>query len=191
MPDDGAEATLVRRWREGDPDAVRQVVATHGPALLRVALSLCPRVEDAEEVVQDAFLQAHRSLASFDPRRGALRAWLVGVTANRARQVRRGLGRYLRLLARIASELYVAPSAGTPERGDLALARRRLALLTPREREAFVLVELEELSSAESARIMGISDSTVRVLVTRARSRLERERTIAPAPPIQIEGRRR
>jgi RNA polymerase sigma-70 factor (ECF subfamily) len=103
-----------------------------------------------------------------------LHAWLIGITANRARQVRRGLARYALLLTRMARDSYVVSTPASPLRGDLELARRRLALLTPRERAAFVLVDIEELSSTEAARAMGISDSTVRVLVTRARARLQR-----------------
>ena len=168
------DRALVEQWRRGDPEAARRVVVLHGPAMTRVALALCSRTEDAEEVVQDALLRAHCALDAFDPRRGTLRSWLVGVTANRARQVRRGLARYGRFLARMRREPYVA--AGPPTtHGDLEFARRRLAALPAREREAFVLVEVEELSSDEAGRIMRISGSTVRVLVNRARRRLHDE----------------
>ena len=128
MWDRRSEAELVAAWRRGDQEAAREVVAQYGPTLLRVALALCPRAEDAEEVVQDALLRAHRALAGFDPARGALHAWLVAVTANRARQVRRGLARDSRFLARMSGDSFVA--AATPaatQRGDLELARRRLA----------------------------------------------------------------
>ncbi len=190
MRDGEDEAALVEAWRRGDPEAARHVVVLHGPTLLRVALSLCTRPEDAEEVVQDALLLAHRSLAGFDSMRGSLRSWLVGVTANRARQVRRARARYGRFLALMSRDSYDLVSAPKTIHGDLAFARRRLATLPAREREAFVLVEIEELSSVEAARVMGISDSTVRVLVTRARSRLQRG-AVAPLPlRAEGEGRR-
>jgi len=166
------DAELGAAWGRGEPDATRRAVELHGPAMLRVALALCPTVEDAEEVVQDALLGALRAAASFDPRRGDLRSWLVGATANRARQVRRGLSRRRGLLARLAREPY-ASQLPADRAGDLSYARGCLASLPPREREAFVLVQLEDLSSLEAARVMGISDSTVRVLVARARRRLQ------------------
>ena len=180
---------LVAAWRAGDPGAVRQLIGLHGPAMTRVALALCPRSEDAEEVVQDALLRVHRSLGQFDPGRGSLRAWLVGVTANRARQVRRERRRYGGLLARFGREPYVPGPPGEPA-GDLDLARRRLAALPPREREAFVLVEIEELTSVEAARVMRISDSTVRVLVARARGRLHDEPAL-DAAPLRVERKER
>lgn len=192
MWDRRTEAELVAAWRRGDQEAAREVVAQHGPTLLRVALALCPRAEDAEEVVQDALLRAHRVLAGFDPARGALHVWLIAVTANRARQVRRGLARYSRFLARLSGDSYVtghAPAAA--QRGDLELARRKLAALPAREREAFVLVEIEELTSTEAGRAMGISDSTVRVLTTRARARLQRTSEQSHPLAARAEGRGR
>jgi RNA polymerase sigma-70 factor, ECF subfamily len=185
------EADLVTAWRRGDQEAAREVVARFGPTLLRVALALCPRAEDAEEVVQDALLRAHRALGTFDPARGVLQAWLIGITANRARQVRRGLTRYALLLTRITRDSFVVSTPASPLHGDLELARQRLATLPPREREAFVLVEIEELSSTEAARAMRISDSTVRVLVTRARARLQRMSDLPHALPARAEGRER
>lgn len=163
---------LARGWSSGDVEVARQVVQLYGPAMLRVALALCPRTEEAEEIVQDAFLLALRSASTFDPRRGDLKAWLVGVTANRARQVGRRSGRYQRFLARLSREPY-AISAPASSNGDLGLARRRLAGLPAREREAFVLMDIEDLTSREAAQIMGVSDSTVRVLAARARARLQ------------------
>lgn len=181
------DAMLVESWRRGDPEAARQVVARYGTSMTRVALALCPRAEDAEDVVQDALLRVHRSLASFDPRRGSLLSWLIGVTANRARQVRRGMNRYGGFLARMRREPYrvAEPPAA---HGDLSFVRRQLAVLPAREREAFVLVEIEELTSAEAANIMGISDSTVRVLARRARARLKD--VAGPRPPhvVPVEG---
>jgi RNA polymerase sigma-70 factor (ECF subfamily) len=184
------EAGLLASWRRGDSEAVRRVVDLHGPAMLRVALALCPRCEDAEEVVQDALLGAHRALASFDARRGGLRSWLIAVTANRARQVRRGQSRYFSLLERLRRERYEPVPPG-PVSDDLAFARERLAALPSREREAFVLVEMEELTSIEAGKVMRISHSTVRVLVARARSRLQRAAELSPARSLRLEGKRR
>jgi RNA polymerase sigma-70 factor (ECF subfamily) len=191
MRHDEHGSALVAAWRRGDADAVRQVLMLHGTAMWRVALALCPRAEDAEEVVQEALLRAHRSLDRFDPARGELRAWLVGITANRAREVRRGLSRYGRLLERIGRDPYVAAPEPFCSSDDLALARRRLASLPAREREAFVLVAIEELSSAEAADVMGISDSTVRVLAARARQRLRASAVASAHVPLRVQGRER
>src|SRR5262249_19349669 len=127
MQDDAQEAALIEEWRGGDPRAFSRIVTLYGPAMLRVALSLSRRPQDAEEVVQDALHRAHRSLATFDPTRGSLRSWLLGVTANRARQLRRGAARYGRLLALFARDPYVVRTSPFEAHDDLAFARRRLA----------------------------------------------------------------
>jgi RNA polymerase sigma-70 factor (ECF subfamily) len=101
MQDIDDEEALVRAWAGGDPEASLRLVENHGKSMLRLALALCPRPEDAEEVVQDAFLLALRGSDTFEARRGSLRSWLLGVTANRARQLRRGAARYRNLLARL------------------------------------------------------------------------------------------
>lgn len=190
VSDTHTEGELVAAWRRGEHSAAREVVDEHGPAMLRVALALCPRVEDAEDVVQDALLRAHRALSHFDPARGGLHGWLIGVTANRARQVRRGLARYSGFLTRLKGETVLEPPAFAPPlHADFEVARRILAALPPREREAFVLVEIEELTSIEAGRAMGISASTVRVLVTRARGRLQP--LTARSVPAGAQGRGR
>src|SRR5262245_33151715 len=144
------EERLLLGWRRGDPESVRRVVSLWGPVMLCVALALCPRLEDAEDIVQDALLLAQRSLGEFDPRRGAPRTWLVGVTVNRARQVRRGQTRYAAFLDRFVRQPYET-AAAIPSSDDLAFARKCLGSLPVREREAFVLVEMEEMSSEQAA----------------------------------------
>jgi len=182
------EVRLIHAWRRGDADAASRVVALYGPAMLRVALALVPRIEDAEEVVQDALLLAHRALADFDPGIGTPRAWLVGIAANRARQVRRGQRRHAGLLHRILGQPYEASTTGAVT-GDLAFARRCLGDLPTREREAFVLVEMEELSSEQAARIMKTASSTVRVLLARARKRLQQRGAASASYALRAEGK--
>lgn len=190
VPIGNDELALAQAWSRGDPEAARQVVQRHGPSMLRVALALGPRAEEAEEIVQDAFVLALRSASSFDPQRGDLKAWLVGVTANRARQVRRWWARYQGFLARLGREPY---EIATPaeRNGDLGLARLKLAGLPAREREAFVLVEIEDLTSHEAAVVMGVADSTVRVLAGRARARLQKQDAgLLHNSSMRAEGRR-
>jgi RNA polymerase sigma-70 factor (ECF subfamily) len=181
---------LLAGWRAGDPESVRRVVALWGPAMLRVALAVCRRLEDAEEVVQDALLLAHLSLDEFDPRRGSARTWLIGVTLNRARQVRRGQRRYAGLLDRFFQQPYETASHQAM-RTDLAFARESLGTLPAREREAFVLVEMEELETEEAANVMGVTSSTVRVLLARARQHLRDRSQASAALSIRVEGESR
>jgi len=183
------EEALVQAWADGDAGASHRLIKLHGRAMLRVALALCHRPEDAEEAVQEAFLRALRAVPSFDPGRGSLRSWLVGVTANQARQFRRGATRYQNFLERIQRDPYRAEPAAM-ESSDLGFARKKLAALPAREREAFVLMEIEDLSSRDAAGVMGVSDSTVRVLAARARLRLQEKLGSIHASSVRAEGGR-
>ena len=74
---------LVLLARQGDPDAFDQLVARHQSAVFRAAMAALRNREDAEEVAQDAFIRAWRSLGRF---RGdsSFRTWVVRITWNRA-----------------------------------------------------------------------------------------------------------
>jgi len=98
------------------------------------------------------------------------------------------MARYRSFLDRMRREPYEPASPASGD-GDLGLARARLASLPSREREAFVLLAIEELSSVEAARVMGISDSTVRVLAGRARTRLQKGLGITRGGSMRAEGK--
>ena len=90
---DRADATAAAR---GDRRAFEALVRRHQPAALRVALALSGDAGTAEDVVQEAFLAAHRDLRRFDRARPFL-PWLLGIVAHRAQTARRGrLRRLLR-----------------------------------------------------------------------------------------------
>src|SRR6267378_1795885 len=79
-----SDAALVRRVRTGDTGAYADLVARYRDRLGRYALHMLGNREDAEEVLQDAFVRAYRSLARCDdPERFG--AWLYGILVNRCR----------------------------------------------------------------------------------------------------------
>jgi len=124
--------------------------------------------QDAQELVQEVFLRAWRSwsrLALLDGQE----AWLRRVLYNLA------IGRWRKLSLRVrrqslASSPGVSQAAGA-ERLDVMQA---LVSLPPRQREALVLVAVLDLTTEQAARQMNAAEGTVRVWVSRARSKLER-----------------
>jgi RNA polymerase sigma-70 factor (ECF subfamily) len=74
---------------QGDPDAFALLYRRHAPAALALATQMCGRRVIAEEVVQEAFLSCWRSRRHFDPTRGRVRAWVLGIARNRAIDVLR------------------------------------------------------------------------------------------------------
>ena len=171
--------------RSGDPQAVEAsspslaavadaptldidaLYAAHAPFIGRVLIRLTGDGPHIDDLIQETFIIAFRKRATFDGR-SAPRTWLYGIAARLAMRHRRGAGRWLRALGLFAAE----PEGNAPPpdhalddaRGrDRAAAEVRAALdrLPFKQREVFVLYELEELDGAAIAELLGIPVGTV------------------------------
>ncbi len=159
----------------GEPDAVDAWFRREHPEVYRLCLGFLADTAEAEDVAQDAMLHLLDHLDARDPGR-PWRAWRNTLVLNRCRDRRR------RVAARGRAE-EAAAAAGLPdrlpdpaaeaERGEVRAAlAAALRSLSPREREAFVLRDLEGVSTSEAALALGVGESTVRSLLTLARRRL-------------------
>jgi RNA polymerase sigma-70 factor (ECF subfamily) len=151
-------------------DAFSALVRRHEGRVLRVLRHLIGNEEDARDVAQDAFFRAYRSLATYRPA-GSFRSWLLRIAVNAARDDwhRRGAGR-LRAVARVPETQAPGRPGAAAEDAILAAQLRRLAeRLAPREREVFVLRDLEGLGVDEVARALDLAEPTVRRHLARAR----------------------
>ena len=114
---------LIERLRCGEAAAIEQLYDLYGAVVFSNAQRILRETSQAEEVVQDTFLQAWRDAATFDPRRGSLRAWLVVIA--RARALDRVRARRSRE-SRLALFQRLAPGAAPvdmDESAERALAR--------------------------------------------------------------------
>jgi len=110
------DGDLVRLARDGDPAAFRLLVERHLPMARARAARLCPQPDDADDAVQDAFLQAFLALDRLrDPDRFA--GWLGGIVANVCRGQRRRAP--LTLLGDWPENLHPASAHGLPSAEDL------------------------------------------------------------------------
>ena len=75
---------LIRRVRRGDEDAFRRFFRRYAPSALSLARRVVQQPFLAEEIVQEAFLAVWRNPDRYDPRRGSVRAWLMGTVHHRA-----------------------------------------------------------------------------------------------------------
>ena len=164
-----------------------ELVAAEGPRLYGVARRLCGDPADAEDLVQETFLQAFRAwdqLASPDNPR----PWLYAI-ARRAcqRMRRRRAGEPDRLEPLDTLEgLLPRPAATVPDLGALAdgphadrlraeareIVERAVAELPERFRMPLVLADIAELGTADIARALGLEEATVKTRIHRARLRL-------------------
>jgi len=169
--------------RPVDFDEVAQSVA---PRLYRVAVRMCGRPEDAEDLVQDTLLQAFRKWDQFEGRASPA-TWLYTIAARLCRrQRRRKAGEPVRFEA--LPDLLPAPSdpvLAASAIGDNPLdahlrheAERTVAAalgrLPPHYRLPLVLFEIAELSIAEIAGVLGLKESTVKTRIHRGRLAIRR-----------------
>ena len=167
------EASLLRAARDGDLAAFEQLLIRHQRRVYLTALRLLGRHEDAQDAAQEVFLRLHKHLSRLDEKRD-LAPWLYRVTVNVCRdtQAKRGP----RLQAEPEWEP-VAGAAGDPHATATAAEQRKilaaaLRRLSPKERAAVVLRDLEGLTTREVAQILGAAEVTVRSHLSAARLKL-------------------
>jgi RNA polymerase sigma-70 factor (ECF subfamily) len=147
--------------------------AEHAGFLSRVLIRLVGDGPHVDDLVQETFLVAYRKRGSFDGR-AQPRTWLYGIAANLARRHRRGAGRFFRALGLLAEEptATVASPDHDVERARAALlVRSTLDRLPFKQREVFVLYELEEVDGARIAELLDIPINTVWTRLHHARKR--------------------
>jgi len=167
------DAELVALAREGEEAAFAELVRRYMRPAYLVALSQLGNDADAEDVSQDAFLIALRQLETCrNPERFG--SWFLTIVRNRARNFRRD--RTTREGVPIEDALGLAARGDTSHAAEVGELRGRLleALkhLTPTQREALLLFDVEGLRHAEIGEQLGISEGNARYHVFQARRRM-------------------
>lgn len=166
------ESQLVERVLRGDAEAYGDLVAQHMRRAFSVAYRILEHREDAEDVVQDAFIRALERIETLDRGR-PFGPWFYRIVVNQALNFRRGRSR--RAMDAIPED--ARSNAPSPEREtDRARLRDRLSTaldgLTERQRTIVQLADLEEFTSIEIAALLDMSDGTVRWHLHQARKAL-------------------
>jgi len=171
------DSSAVQRCLTGDPEAFRTVVERYQGRALGHAIAIIRNRDDALDVVQEAFLNAHQALRTFDRER-AFYPWFYAILRNCC---------YRQLASRatnapdsgIRVDLLESPGVSVEER--LAI-EEALAALSPVDREIVMLRHFDGLSYAELAAALGIPAGTVMSRLFNARQRLRESlgRGIAP-----------
>ena len=157
----------------GRSEAFEPLVTPYRGPILALAYRLTRDREEAREVAQEALLKAYRSLRRFDVSR-SFRNWLFQIAANEARDRLRKAKRERSAFEDAVRRVPAAdpPEAGLERRELRSRITRALDALAPREREVFVLRDLEELDIRETARALGCSSISVRVNLSSARRKI-------------------
>jgi RNA polymerase sigma-70 factor (ECF subfamily) len=179
------ESELLARLRAGDDAAYEELVRAHSPRLLAVARRIVGNDEEARDVLQDAFLNAFRSLRSFhgDAR---LSTWLHRIVVNSALMKLRTRKRKPEesieplLPAFLADGHYAEKFSAWGERADETLSRAetqeliraRIDELPESFRTVLVLRDIEGLDTEETARVLETTPNAVKIRLHRARAAL-------------------
>jgi len=178
---DEIEAKRIRQALQGDVRAFRDLVTQYHPLAYSMAYKILGDPQDAEEVVQDAFVKIYRALEGF---RGdaSFKTWIARIVLrlslnrrrDRSRSTWRRLGMHLR---KDPDEQYSGPGSPTPEAECISqeiqqLVRQFVDELPEPLRQVVVLNSFEELSYEEIAHILAIPPGTVSSRLHNARKKL-------------------
>lgn len=180
------DVALVERARSGDVHAFETLVKQYDRQVFRIAQHITQNREDAQDVVQDAFLKAYEKLDQFQGN-SKFYTWLVRIAVNEAlmRLRKRRTGKMVSIDEDVQTEEGSVPRdlaewRPNPEQeynqAELAeILRKTINGLPPGFRVVFVLRDVEGLSTEETANALGLSVPAVKSRLLRARLQL-RER---------------
>jgi len=157
------EAKLAGALKGRDPAAIEELIETHGDRLLRSATLLCGNEATAQDLVQDAFVEALRSVHRFRGQ-ASLYTWLHSILLNLTRHCHRDNKRIVfdnELAAQELSSSEEQVHAADIENAGAEL-QRALQRLSASHREVLVLRYYEHLKIHEIARNLGVSKGTVK-----------------------------
>jgi RNA polymerase sigma-70 factor (ECF subfamily) len=181
-----SDAELVLEVRAGEESAFEELFRRHRRRVALIASRFFRRREQIEEVVQESFAKAFFALGEFSNRQAeSFGAWLARIAFNVCydelrRLKRRPESSLSELDEDEAARLRARARPGSDARGveseavSRELASKLLARLSPEDRLVLVMLEVEGLSTAEIAEVMGWSVSKVKVRAHRARAHLRR-----------------
>jgi len=176
---------LLSRVKQGDQDAIQELVHDELPRVYNLCLRLCRRPADAEDLCQDVFVNALRSLKSFKGD-SAVSTWLYRITVNAWKnRIRHDHRRHQNVHVSINSwdadderpAIDLRDTRLTPEQQMEAnesriVLMKALELLGPEEKFIVILRDIEQKSYEEISKIMDLKVGTVKSRLARARDHL-------------------
>lgn len=174
---DAEEAALLRSVAGGDERAFASIYDRYSPILFGLMLRILHSRAEAEDVLQEVFLQVWQQARSFDETRGRAFTWLVTLARSRAIDRLRAADSRERAARRSAEDAPPAPaSEGWADDAAISseragVVRRALAELPEEQRQVLLLAYLEGMSQSEIAAAKGQPLGTVK---TRTRSGLRK-----------------
>ena len=188
MNENNDETALIERLQAGDKSACAECIEIHSPGIYRLALRLMQNEAEAEDVMQETFMNAFKAIDNFEGRSG-LGTWLYRIAYNAAMMRLRKPQQYILSVEETLSEeegnlipKQLFDWCCLPEEDFVtdevqSELERAIQKLPEKYKSVFVLRELEELSTQETAVALDLTPSTVKVRLHRARLQLREQLT--------------
>lgn len=176
---ESTDRILALRAKHGDVDAFERLVERYQGLAFHAAFLITGDAQDAEDVIQEAFLKSFYGLPRF--RSGAsFKPWLMRIVTNEAQNRRRSTTRYVKLLLRAAEDAPPAGAESFPEALVVSEEQQQrvlsaLSMLPDEDRILLSYRYLLDLSPSEIAAALDCPPSTARSRLARARQRLQGE----------------
>ncbi len=181
------ESSLVARAKAGEAEAFATLVNRYERRIFRLARNITQNVEDAEDVLQDAFLKAYEHIGGFQEQ-SRFYTWLVRITVNEAlmKLRKRKTGKVFSLdetvdtgEETVTREIAVwdTPEQRYSQEELRTILQQSIESLAPLFRTVFILRDVDELSTEETAQVLGISIPAVKSRLLRARLQLREKLT--------------
>jgi RNA polymerase sigma-70 factor (ECF subfamily) len=173
-PEAEPELTLFARLAQGEPGAVDEAYRLHHASLRGFANRFLGDASAAEDLVHDVFVILPTAMRRF---RGdsSLRTFLIGIAVKRAYKHMRSASRRRAAMERLADQPIapmVQPDTAVAEAELAEVLYRALDRLPRDQRTAFVLCEIDQMTAAEAAAVVGAPEATVRTRLFHARKKL-------------------
>jgi RNA polymerase sigma factor (sigma-70 family) len=180
----GRDEELAEHFRAGDEHALRIAYDRYGGAVFHLALRLLPNRADAEDATQATFVAAWLGRGTFDPDRGSMLGWLLGIARRKAVDRLRSTSRENRKIETVRAIPEPPAEDETPDRVlDRLVIADELASLPADQRRTLELAFFDDLTHPQIAAMTGLPLGTVKSHIRRGMASLRRRWEVDGAAP--------
>jgi RNA polymerase sigma-70 factor, ECF subfamily len=202
VDDNQAIYGIVRRCVAGDASAWEEIVKQFNRRIYNICYRFTGSADDADDLTQEVFIRMYRTLASYEPSKGAFNTWITTMSRNllvdhfrRSKQERvtdsldaapASDEEAPRMADQLASPAAL-PDERVHSREKQAMVQAALQKLSPELREAVILRDLQDMDYREIAEVLKVPEGTVKSRINRGRTELARllARTYQQGPPAR------
>lgn len=180
----GPDAELAEQFRLGDELALRTAYDRYGGAVFHLAVRSLSNRADAEDVAQATFVAAWMGRETFDPDRGSMLGWLLGIARRKVIDRMRAAGRENRAAETVRALPEPATTDDNPDRVlDRLVIADELAQLPAEQRRTLELAFYDDLTHPQISAVTGLPLGTVKSHIRRGMANLRQRWEVDGAAP--------